>query len=812
MLNSLWQDLRYGTRMLRKKPGTIFVLILALALGIGANTAIFSVVDSVLLRPLPFRDADRLVKVQESNPQRGFSRLMISLGDFAEWKKQNQSFEDICVFDHFTFRVTDLAEPEEVSGNRVSTNFFDVLGVKPLVGRTFLANDDDRSQPLVVILSYKYWVSRFGSDQNISGKTITLNDKPHVIIGVLPPGFREDFESFPGRAQLWVPAQLGSAEGSARGPGGYTAIARLKPNVTRKQSGAEMIAIAQRLAQSFPQTNKGISANVYSLHEEVTGDNRQTLVMLFVAVGFVLLIACANVAALQIARGIERTREVAVRLAIGAGRGRVIRQLLTESLLLSLLGGSLGWLIARGMLAAIVSFIPPGISRMDELVLDNRALVFTIALALLSTILFGVLPAIQTTKLDLTGALNASGHISSEGRYRLRLRQTLVISQVALTMILLVGAGLMTNSLIRLHRIDPGISTRNLVVMQMSLRTANKDDRDAPNRWNSFWDSLTEQASSLPGVQAAATVVPMPLADSQFTIRIGLEPRVGAPREDVVVPYNTVGGAYFRTLGIAIKQGRVFSADDKPSSAPAIVVNESFATAYFPGQEILGQTLLLNAGRKDDEKTATIIGVVSDSRSRLNQRAQPQLYELANQFPKPSMYLIARTTVEAGSLFGAMRNMSSSLDPHQPIQLTTMDDIRESYIVGPRFYLTMIASLAGLAVVLAATGIYGVLSCTLGQRTREIGIRRALGAQDKDVRRLMIRQGMSVALIGGVIGLIAALPLTRLMRGWLYEVGTSDPITLATVVAMLTMVAWLACCVPARRAVRLDPLEAIRHE
>lgn len=801
-------DLRYGIRGLLKRPGFTIIAVITLALGIGANTAIFSVVDAVLLRPLPFRDADRLVKVMESNPQLGWNRLMISLGDFAEWKSQSQSFAAMAAFAHVEFRVTGVGAPEEVSGNRVSANFFEFLGVKAAIGRTFLPEDEKPDGQLVAVLTHKYWVSRFSADPNIASRTITLNDKPYFIVGVLPANFKETFESFPGHAQIWEPAVLATQDGTRRGPGGYTAIARLKPGVTREQAGAEMTAIAERLAQAYPQSNKGISAIVLSLHEEVTKSSRQTLLILLAAVGFVLLIACANIAALLLAKGLERAKEVAIRVAIGAGRWRVIRQLLTESMLLSLLGGALGWLLATWIVAAITPLIPRDLPRTDEITLDHRALLFTLALSLLASLLFGLLPAMQTAKINLTEALKDCGRTSSENRQGRWLRQALVVSQVALTMILLIGAGLMTNSLIRLYRTDPGFNTKNLLVMSVSLPRVRNE---VPDQWNTFWDSLAERVLVLPGVQGAAIVNPLPLGDSGFAMKIGLAGSEANASEDPMIGYNTVSVDYFRLLGIGLLRGRYFTADDNADSAPVVVVNESLARNLFPGQDAIGRVLILQKGF--DDKAATIVGVVADSRARLDEKVQPHIYQLASQFPQPSMYLISRTAIEPRSLFGAVRHAVLSLNPNQPIgQLTTMDGIWAEYTVEPRFYLTLLGSLAALAIVLAATGIYGVLSHTVIQWTREIGIRRALGAQDSHVLKLVIRQGMTLALMGAAVGLMGAAALTRLMRGWLYEVSATDPATFGVVGLVLMLVALLACYIPARRATKVDPLIALRYE
>ena len=807
--DEMFQDLRYGARLLLKHKGFAAVAVLSLALGIGANTALFSVVDAVLLRPLAFRDSDRLVKVLETNSQRGWDRLMISFSDFADWQSQSQSFEEMAALLNTRFRVTGVDAPEEVAGNRASANFFTLLGVKAAIGRTFLPEDEKPDGERVAVLSYKYWVSRSGADPNVVGRTITLNDKLYVIVGVLPADFRETFQSSPGRAQIWTPAIPAAEAGDRRGPGGYMAIARLKPDVTMEQAGADMAATAERLAQAYPKSNQGIGAAVYSLHEEVTGGTRESLLILLAAVALVLLIACANVASLLLARGVERAKEVAIRVAIGAGRGRVIRQLLTESALLSLLGGALGWLLARWIVAAIVPLIPRDVPRTDEIALGYRALLFTMALSVVASLLFGLSPAFQTAKINLTGALKDSGASLSESPRTRWMRHTLVVVQVALTTVLLIGAGLMTGSLVRLYRVDPGFNTQNLLTMSVNLPRAKNE---VPEQWNSFWNSLTDRALGLPGVQGAAVVVPLPLADSRYAMPIGLQSGAAIPAGDSRASYCTVSPAYFRLMGIGLLQGRSFTADDHADSTPVVVVNETLAHSYFSGQEVIGRLLILRPGSKS-EKNATIVGVVADSRARLDEKVSPHFYQLASQDPWPSMYLVARTATDPVNSFGAMRGTVFSINPNQPIGwLTTMDEIWADHTVRPRFYLTLLGSLAGLAIVLAATGIYGVLSHTVSQRTHEIGIRRALGAQDGDVLKLVIRQGMILALIGATAGLIAASLLTRLIRGWLYEVSATDPATFGTVAVVLLLVTFLACYVPARRATRVDPMIALRRE
>ncbi len=808
--DEMFQDLRYGARMLLRAPRFTIVAILTLGLGIGAVTALFSVVDAVLLRPLPYRDAERLVKVFEVDPKRRFDRGRITLADFHEWKNQSGSFDEMAAMVNISRRVTDVSAPDEIEGNKISPNFFSFLGAQAAIGRVFLPEDEKPDAEPVVVLSHQYWATRFGSATDVIGQKITLDDKPHVIVGVLREDFRQTFEGIPGRAKIWIPAALTSEAMSRRGPGPYVALARLKPGVRIEQARAEMAAIAERLAQAYPASNKGIGAAVYPLHEEVTGGSRQTLLTLLAAVGLVLLIACANVASLLLARGIERSREIAVRAAIGAGRWRIVRQLLAESGLLALLGGAFGLLLAMWMLAGVVPLIPRDVPRTNEIALDHRAMFFTVAVAMLSSLLCGLAPALQTTKVNLSVALKDASRSASASRRSRLWRGSLVIWQVALTTVLLVGAGLLTNSLIRLYRTDPGLDTRNLLSMSIHLPRAKGE---VPRQWNVFWNSLAESARNLPGAQGVALVQSLPLGDSRSTMNVGFPASANAnPDQAIFVGYNTVSHDYFRLMGVGLRQGRYFADGDNAGSPPVTIVNESLARGYFPGQEAVGKTLVVHRGT-DGEQAAVIVGVVADSRAKLDERVRPSLYLSLEQSPAPAMYLLARTATDPAGYFGAMRNIVSSLDKNQPIShLTTMDEVWSNYIIRPRFYLSLFGSLSALALLLAAAGIYGTLSHTVSQRAHEIGVRRALGAQDGHVLRMVVRQGMILAALGVAAGLGGAFALTRLMREWLYEVSVTDPSTFGMAAGLLIMIALCACYAPARRATKVDPMVALRHE
>ncbi|MBO0799340.1 MAG: ABC transporter permease, partial [Blastocatellia bacterium] len=697
---------------------------------------------------------------------------------------------------------------EEVDGAQVSSNFFSFLGARPAIGRLFLPDDESPNSEPAAILSHQYWVTHFGSSPNVIGQRITLNDKPHTIVGVLPADFRQAFATRPGKAMIWTVAVSTGQEMRQRGMGTYMALGRLKPGISLEQARAEMRTIADRLAQAYPKSNKGVSANVFTLQEEVTRNTRQSLITLLAAFGLVLLIACANVASLLLARGIERAREIAIRSAVGAGRRRIFRQLLTESVLLGLLGAAGSLLLARWILAIVIPLIPADLPRTDEIALDHRALLFTIATALLSGVLCGLLPAAQTSKINLADMLKDS-HASADRRSRWW-RGSLIVWQLALTTVLLVGAGLLINSLIRLYLTDPGLDTRNLVTMNVSRAGVKGAD---PQQWNEFWNQLHNRARNLPGAQGAALVFPLPLDGNRYSLRVGFPSGSAVdPKETIAINHNTVSHDYFRLLGIRLLRGRYFTEDDNAGSQPVVIVNDSLARSYFPGQEAVGQRLVVFRGMKF-EMTALIAGVVADSRVKLDLPAGPSLYLSLAQNPMPSMHLIVRTASDPAGYLGALRSLVSSLDKNQTVsELRTMSEVWNEYMVRPRFYLALLGGLAALGVVLAATGIYGVLSHTVSQRRHEMGIRRALGVQDGDVLRLVIRQGMTLAGLGVAAGLVVALMLTRLMRGWLYEVSATDPATFFAVAGFLLLILLSACYAPAWRATKVDPLTALRHE
>ncbi|MBS1812751.1 MAG: ABC transporter permease [Acidobacteria bacterium] len=798
------QDIRFGLRMVLRRPGFTGLVLLTLMLGIGTTITIFSVVNSIMLRPLPYRDADRLVKVLESMPQKKLERNYLSLGDFQAWREQCQSFEEMAALMHTGFRVTGSNEPENVSGNQVSANLFAMLGVKAVLGRTFLPTDESPKSDSVVILSQ----TRLGADAEVIGKTLTLNAQVHTIIGVLPAEFREAFESFPGRAQLWTPVVWTDRARAQHGTGGNMMLARLRREVTLTQARAEMMAVAERLAQTYPQSNVGVSANVFLLHEEVTRNTREMLWIFMSAALFVLLIACTNIAGLMLTRGLEREREMAIRGALGAGRWRMLRQVLTENFLLSLLGGAGGMLFASWLLRLMIPLLPRDLPRANEIRLDARALWMALLAAAFSALFFGLLPALQAMRIKLTEVLKSAGRNASANRRQRYWRNGFVIAQIALTLVLLLGAGLLTRSLQQLYRVDPGFQTENLLTMFVNLPRANNE---VPQQWNLFWNSLLERARGLSEVQQVAAVMPLPLSDSMFLTRVRLTSGANLD-EDLPVGNFYVSDGFFATMGMRILSGRALDTKDQANTATVVVVNETFARNFFPNQPAVGQTIIVDSNQKE-AKPAVIVGVTSDARIRLTEPVRPQIYKSIQQFPSPALYLVARTEQSPQAMNTTLRGLVYGLNKNQPVsELRTMESIWAEYTVAPRFYLTLLGGFALLALLLALTGIYGVLSYTAAQRTQEIGIRLALGAQQSDVLKMIVRQGMTLVLTGLVIGLIAAHYLTQLMKGLLFGIGTRDPFTFIFVPLVLIMTTLIACYLPARRAMQVDPMVALRHE
>jgi len=806
-MNEFWQDIRFAVRMLRKNWSLTAIVIVVLALGIGANTAIFSVVNAALLRPLPYTDPDKLVRLSEDSPN--VPQMSISYPNFLDWREQNKVFSGIAAMQFRSLNLTGVDEPERLAGRGVSAEFFDVLGVKPALGRSFSASEDRPGATPVCIISHGLWQRRFGSDAALINRQVSLSGTSYTVVGVLPESY-----VFGTPTDVFVPIGLRADEMKERGshPGIY-AIARLKPGVTIETARAELIAMAVRIGEQYGM--KGNSATLTPLREVFIGDIRVTLLILLGAVGFVLAIACANVANLLLARAATRNKEMAIRTALGAGRFRLIRQLLTESMLLALVGGVSGLLLALWGIDMLRSASADSLPSTAVIKLDGRVLIFTLGVSLLTGIIFGLAPALGAAQTDLQDTLKEGGRSSTGGR-RHWLRSTLVVTEVALSLVLLVGAGLLIKSFIRILDTDPGFKPQNLLTMQLAL-SAKKDEG---GKVLNFFNDLNRRVAGLPGVEAAAFSNGIPLgatADTSFAI-VG-RPKAEPGKQPQTMLYIT-SPDYLQAMGIRLIKGRFFGAQDTQKSPRVAVIDETFARQQFPNEEPLGHYL---AGDGKDNPDAEIVGVVVHVKHfglDAVERVQPQLYVPFNQAPNdmlpflaPRMNLIVRTATDPLNLTAAVRREVQALDPNQPVfNVSTMEKTIDESLGTQRLSMTLLAVLASLALILAAVGIYGVMSYTVSQRTHEIGIRLAVGAQPRDVFRLVLGHGMTLTLIGVVIGLMGAFGLTRLMTRRLFGVAPTDPTTFAGIAVLLIGVALVACYLPGRRATRVDPLVALRYE
>ena len=809
-METLWQDLRYALRMLFKNPGFTAVAVLTLALGIGANTAIFSVINTVLLRPLPYKEADRLVMVWEDGTRAGYPRDTPAAANYVDWRDQNQVFEGMAAMADQSFNLTGIGEPERIEGRRVSANLFTLLGVEPQLGRAFSPEEDQPGNNRVVILSHGLWQRRFGSDMNITEKTLTLNGDSYMVIGVMPPEFQ-----FPRReVEMWVPIAFTSQQAANRNSHYLQVVARTRPGVTVEQAQAEMDTIAARLQQQYPDSNTDLGATVVPLHEHVAGDIKPALLVLLAAVGFVLLIACANVANLLLARAAVRQKEIAIRIALGARRLRLIRQLLTESVLLAAIGGAVGLTLALLGVSLLRAFIPENISQARAITIDSTVLGFTLLVSLLTGLIFGLVPALQASSFNLNETLKEGGRDSSSGNRGARIRGALVIAEVAVSLILLIGAGLLINSFLRLRNVDPGFRAENLLTMQIVLPVQRY-----PNaaRRTVFYDELIRRAEALPGVRSAAVTNWIPLVRQGDSIGFNIEGRPDPGRGQMpTVVTRVVNPGYFETMGIRVIAGRQLGDQDRDNSPNVTVISETMARRYWPGEDPIGKRITPgspNSSNPDD--WITIIGVANDVRQfELNADPKPQMYLSYQQagFFAPR-HLVVSTTVEPRSLADTVRKTVWEIDKDQPVSnISTMEDVLAESIARQRFSMLLLGIFATVAMILAAVGIYGVMSYSVAQRTQEIGVRLALGAQTRDVLKLVIGQGMRLTLAGLAVGLIAAFALTRLIESLLFGVSATDPVTFAAISLVLMGVALVACWVPARRAARVDPIVALKYE
>jgi putative ABC transport system permease protein len=810
LLGDLTQDIRYALRVLAKNPAFTIIAVIALALGIGANSAIFSVVDAVLLRPLPFKHPEQLVMLWENAAHQGFPKNTPSPANFLDWQKQAQSFTGIAAMAERSFNLTGVGEPERLDGRRVSANLFELLGVPAMLGRTFVP-EDDKPGTHVVLLSYSLWQRRFGSDPAVIGRALTLNGESYTIVGVMPRLVQlSGYENV--SDQLWVPIAFPAEEAAQRGNHFLEVIARIKPGVTLKQAQAEMETIAARLEQQYPDYNMRIGAVVVPLHEQVVGDIKPALLVLLGAVGFVLLIACANVANLLLARAAVRQKEIAVRLALGANQSRLIRQFLTESVLLAMFGAGLGLLLAFLGLRALRTFIPASISQAETIHIDARVLIFTVLIAVVTGVAFGLAPAIQGSHLNLNDTLKEGGRDSAGGSKGNRVRSLLVIGEVAISFVLLIGAGLLINSFFHLRNLDPGFRADHLLTMKVDLSEVKYPDRE---RRAAFFDEVMRRIHELPGVQSAAVADNLPLTYNGNSMTIGVEGVTDPPpgqRPDVI--FRAIGPGYFKTMGIPIVGGRDFTDQDKPDSKDVVVISEKTAQHFWPGQDPIGKRLKPGSSTSKSE-WREVIGIVKDVRQ--NDLIAPPKMQMYFSYRQPKEIaanaLAVRTTVEPMSLAGSVRNAIWSVDKDQTVaDIDTMDHIVAKAVARQRFSMLLLGVFAALALLLASVGIYGVMSYSVAQRTREIGIRMALGARRADVLQMTVGQGLKLVGAGMILGLGAAFLLTRVMATLLYGISATDPITFIGISVVLLAVAVLASYVPALRATKVDPITALRAQ
>jgi predicted permease len=844
-IETLFQDLRYGLRVLGKNPGITFVAVLTLALGIGANTAIFSVVNAVLLRPLPYRDPDRLVLVTYyrgiTNEQtwgtdflawRDQGTTFTSGADFLAWRDQAKAFEQIAASwtgagsYRRTIDLTGNREPERLAAGYVSADLFATLGIAPALGRPFTPAEDRMGGEPVVILSDSLWRRRFGGDPQVIGRALVLGGQSRTVVGVMPPGFH-----FPGESDLWLPLTLNVTQGSRSGQGiAVNVIARLKPGVTQKAAGADLSVILNQQRQAFPNDYADVQIRVIGLNEWLVGKVRLALLVLLGAVVFVLLIACVNVANLLLARSAARQKEMVIRAAVGAGRLRLVRQLLTESLLLSAVGGAAGLLVAMWGVKLLVAVSPAGIARIQESNVDGRVLGFTCLVVVLTGLIAGIFPALQASKTDVNETLKAqSGAMGAQWRHGsgLRTLPVLMIAELALALVLLVGAGLMVKSFLRLLAVPKGFNPDGVLTLGL-LPNRNKYPLRSPQR-NAYYQEVLARVQALPGVESAGLTGFLPLTGPTISIGPirwqddGYPPSERETEIDSDANLNHVTPGYFQTMGIEMRAGRAFVAQDGNKAAQVAIINETAARLLFQNKDPIGHSLFIGPNPK------TIVGVAGDTRHfGLDQEVQVEVY-LPNHQPifddVDAVNYVTYSTLAVrvaaaqnspiglSSLAAAIRNQVRAIDPSEPVsQIVTMDERMSNSVAQRRFQMLLLGAFATVALIIATVGIYGVISYAVSQRTHEIGIRMALGAQASDVLRMVIWRGMSLALIGVALGLGAALALTRVMKNLLYDVSATDPATFSLIALLLVGVALIASYIPARRATKIDPLQALRHE
>jgi putative ABC transport system permease protein len=798
MLADLLRDVRLALRSLTNAPGFAFAAILTLALGVGATSAIFSVVNAVVLRPMPFPGSESLVMVWEITPQSG--QFSVAPANFFDWRRQATSFEGLAALGNSSVTLQGPSGPEQLPAAFVSSEFFKVMGVRPAMGRGFTPEEEVPGRDNVIVLSHGAWQRRFGADPRALGSTVSINGSPSTIVGIMPAGF-----AFPLTAELWFPFAMDQAK-ATRGGHYLGVIARIKPGVTHERAEAEMKALAGRLALQYPEQNAGESAMIVPLHEQVIGEVRPALLTLLAAVAMTVLIACANVANLLLVRGSVRRKELAIRAALGASRARLVRQMLVESLVLAMTGGIIGIGLAQLAIRPLQVLSAGTLPRVAEISIDLSVLGFAFAVSLLTGIVFGLAPAWQAASAALVDVLKDGGRGSHSpiGRW---MRTGLLITEVALSMVLLVGAALLLRSFANVTGIDPGFRPDGVLTFRVSL--PNTAYRDGHQRMT-FYDALTTRLEALPGVRGAGLVQNLPLK-GDYLLGFELQGKPPVKREDrPSANYRAISGRYFETLGIPLMRGRTFADRDKDGAPLVAIIDEAFARRYFPGEDPIGRGIDIGNG---SDGFAEIIGVVGSVRyDGLAAAPRPMMYAPLAQDGFGSMWVVARTTGDPADLMTEARQVVRSLDPALPAySMNTLEDVISESIAPRRFPMLLLGLFAAIAMGLAAVGLYGVVAYGVSLRTQEIGIRMAIGAGRGDVMRMIVVSGMRIALIGVIVGIAGALALSRLMRTLLFEVTAVDPASYAATAMMLLAVAALACYIPARRAMRLDPLSALRE-
>ena len=811
-MESVLRDLRFAFRGLLKRPAFTAIAIVTLGLGIGASTAIFSVVNSVMLRRLPYPNADRIVAIRELNPEG--KRVQTTGPNFLDWRAQNTVFEHLAAIKRTSLNLTLADRAERINYAQTSANFFDVFGVGPQLGRLFVPGDEQAGHAPVAVLSDALWRRTFGADPGIVGQQISLDAQSYTVIGVAPAGFQ-----YPDKVEVWLPPLKLAPEFNSqvepterRGMGYLNVVGLLKPGVSVAQAASEMETITSRLRQQYPETNNRRFNAVLSLHEHLTGDSNTMLWLLFGAVMFVLLIACANVANLLLASATSRSREIAIRVALGASRWRVVRQLLTESAILALAGGVLGLFLSSWGVTAITKLLPNEFPRLNEIGMDWRVFGFTLGVSLLTGFVFGFAPALHISKTDVQEAMKESGRGTAGSSRHTRLRHALIVTEVALSVVLLAGAGLLFRSFMRLQSVNAGFTADQVLTAQLSPAGPKFQDDAA---YVAFFDRVLERARTIPGVISAGTINTLPLAGGP-TIAFRVEGRpVLSVDKWVPTNFRTVSPDYFQTMSIPVLQGRTFTSEDRSGAPRRLMINQALAQRDFPNEDPIGKRITLgNVDENNQPLWFEIIGVTANVRSQeLREEPPPELYFSASQLTFPKMAIVLRSTVEPESLAPALRQVVAEVDQTVPVaDVRTMEHIVSESVTQPRFNLFLLGLFGGIALLLSAAGIYGVTAYTVTQRTHEMGIRLALGAQVSDVLKLVLGQGMAVIVIGLVVGLAASFALMRLMRSLLFGVGENDPLTFTAITLVLFLVALFACYVPARRATKVDPLVALRYE